>query len=382
MPHSMLAPSVRGQHSRVWLPIVLCVGLLVPVGDAAPSARTVAHQASATVRHARVFHLERGTDFAAVHWPAARAARVTVAWGRDVRHLGPAQRVLLDEAGEGARGRETYGQLVALHGARVLRVTTSRSLRRMTVLALDDRGVAVPVRRVASSAAVAQPKVIPRIDWGADESLRYSAGTEVWPPAFYPVQKLIVHHTATSNADANPAATIRSIYYYHAITQGWGDIGYNVLIDESGRVYEGRHTFDYPSGSSPTEEDPSDNGVTAAHTQGYNSGTVGIALLGTLTNQDVTPAARSALESLLAWETGHHGIDPLGATLYTNPVSGTQATFANIAGHRDLGATECPGGAFYATLPTIRSDVAALNSGSGPIVTRPTAATGSASAIT
>jgi hypothetical protein len=86
---------------------------------------------------------------------------------------------------------------------------------------------------------------------------------------------------------------------------------------------------------------------------------VGIALLGTLSNQDATPAARDALERLLAWEADEHGIDPLGSALYTNPVSGQQATFPNIAGHRDVAATECPGATFYATLPTIRSDVAA-----------------------
>jgi uncharacterized protein with LGFP repeats len=177
------------------------------------------------------------------------------------------------------------------------------------------------------------------------------------------VQKLIVHHTDTQNNDPDPAATVRSIYYYHAVTEGWGDIGYNFLIDEQGRIYEGRHTFDYASGSSPTEEDSLGQGVTAAHVQGYNSGTVGIALLGTLTNQDATPAARDALERLLAWEASAHGIDPQGSALYTNPVSGTQATFPNIAGHRDVNATDCPGGTFYATLPAIRADVAARLSG-------------------
>jgi hypothetical protein len=224
--------------------------------------------------------------------------------------------------------------------------------------------------------------VIPRVDWGADESLRFdSTGHEIWPPAFYPIQKLIVHHTATQNSDPDPAATIRSIYYYHAVTQGWGDIGYNFLIDEAGNVYEGRHTYDYPSGSSPTEQDSSGQGVTGAHAQGYNSGTVGIALLGTLSNQDATPAARSALERLLAWIAGTHGIDPQGSSLYVNPVSGAQATFPNIAGHRDVGATECPGGAFYATLPTIRSDVAALVSGSSPPPAMPTAVTGAATSV-
>src|SRR5919109_1121170 len=213
----------------------------------------------------------------------------------------------------------------------------------------------------ATAAGVAQPAVIPRSGWGADESLRFDArGTEIWPPGFYPVQKVIVHHTASQNNDPDPAATIRAIYQYHAITQGWGDIGYNFLIDEAGRIYEGRHSRQYAPGESPTGEDLSGNGVTAAHTQGYNSGTVGIALLGTLTNQDATPAARSALEHLIAWIDSTHGIDPQGSALYTNPVSGTQATFPNIAGHRDVAATECPGGAFYSTLPGIRADVAAL----------------------
>ena len=100
--------------------------------------------------------------------------------------------------------------------------------------------------------------------------------------------------------------------------------------------------------------------MTAAHAVGYNSGTVGIALLGTLTNQNATAAARSALERLLAWESDRHSLDPQGASLYTNPVNGTQATFPNIAGHRDVGSTECPGGVFYSTLPSIRSNVAAL----------------------
>ena len=74
---------------------------------------------------------------------------------------------------------------------------------------------------------MAQPSVISRAGWGADEALRFDAsGNELWPPEFHPTQKLIVHHTAGQNGDPNPAATIRAIYYYHAVTRGWGDIGY------------------------------------------------------------------------------------------------------------------------------------------------------------
>ena len=286
--------------------------------------------------------------------------------------------MLVDEGGEVARVGETYGAVMRARGARLVRIWSDRPLRRVTVVAFLDRGqpLAWPPAQSAlrlntaattTTAGVAQPSVIPRSGWGADESLRFDAtGKEIWPPAFFPIQKVIVHHTATHNNDPDPASTIRSIYQYHAVTQGWGDIGYNFLIDESGRIYEGRYSRPYAPGESPTGEDASGNGVTAAHTQGYNSGTVGIALLGTLTNQDATPAARNALERLIAWIDDSHRIDPQGSALYTNPVSGTQATFPNIAGHRDLAATECPGGAFYATLPTIRSDVAALIAAAQP----------------
>jgi hypothetical protein len=322
----------------------------------------------------RTVVLPRAVTRLAVHWRGDPAARVRVALSRDGHRFGRSRPVLLDEVGEGTRGGKTYGAVMAAQGSRVVRVWSDRPLRRVTFVGFLDRappGAQVaPLRTAAamtSSAGVAQPAVIPRSAWGADESLRFDAsGKEIWPPAFYPVQKVIVHHTATQNNDPDPAATIRAIYQYHAVTMGWGDIGYNFLIDEAGRIYEGRYSRQYAPGESPTGEDLNGNGVTAAHTQGYNSGTVGIALLGTLTNQDATPAARSALEQLIAWIDDGHGIDPLGSALYTNPVSGTQATFPNIAGHRDLAATECPGGVFYATLPTIRSDVAGLIAAAQP----------------
>jgi hypothetical protein len=334
------------------------------LGLAAPGAGASVRTITRPVRGVRTFTLPRGTTDVAVHWRGHRHARVRIAFRRPRAGFGRRFAVRLDETGLQRHTRETYGAVMPAPDARTARVWVAGRIRRLSVVAFGERS---RTRLRAVPAAGLLPAVIPRAGWGADESLRYdSSGKEIWPPAFWPIQKLIVHHTDTQNNDPDPAATVRSIYYYHAVTQGWGDIGYNFLIDEQGRIYEGRHTFDYPSGSSPTEEDASGNGVTAAHVQGYNSGTVGIALLGTLTNQDATPAARSALEQLLAWEASHHGIDPQGSSLYTNPVSGTQATFPNIAGHRDLAATECPGGTFYATLPTIRSDVAAMIAGGSP----------------
>lgn len=231
-------------------------------------------------------------------------------------------------------------------------------------------------RKAENSTAVAATSVISRAGWGADESLRFdAAGQEKWPPAYYPAQKLTAHHTATTNADPDPAATVRAIYRYHAVDRGWGDIGYQYLVDESGRVYEGR----WSGSDGDPAHDATGKVVTAAHVAGYNSGNVGVALLGTLTSQAPTPAAQHSLEQLLADLATRHTIDPQGSGSYVNPVNGATLTVANISGHRDWEATECPGGTFYAGLPAIRSNVAALMGASSTTTTSATSTTTSTS---
>ena len=334
----------------------------LPVSASGP-VRVTARDVSVALERQQVVELPIRASHVAIHWRGQPDAVLTVAFSADGVDFGPPDPVERDEVGEQRGNGETYGTVQYAAGARFARVTSDRPIARLTVLALDSTasgGPGIGLVGSIAAAAVSQPSVITRAGWGANEAYRFNAdGTEKWIPAFYPVQKLIVHHTAGKNADPDPAATIRSIYYYQAITQGWGDIGYNFLVDESGRIYEGRYSRPYAAGESPTGEDAAGNSVTAAHVQGYNSGTVGTALLGNLTNVDATPAARDAVERILAWKADRHGIDPLGATLYTNPVSGTQKTFANIAGHRDLAATECPGGTFYSTFPALRQAVAA-----------------------
>ena len=237
-------------------------------------------------------------------------------------------------------------------------------------------GPPVVVGEQPAGVAGAATSIIPRLEWGADESLRFdSSGNEIWPATYYPAQKLTVHHTATQNNDPDPAATVRAIYRYHTVDRGFGDIGYQYLADEQGHVYEGRW-----SGSDPDPgHDANGDVVTAAHVGGWNSGNVGIALLGTLTDQPPTDAARSSLESILATLATRHAIDPGGSSTYTNPVNGAQWTGPNIPGHRDFAATRCPGGAMYALLPTIRSDVAVQTS---PTTTTTTSTTTTTTATT
>ena len=241
---------------------------------------------------------------------------------------------------------EFASALVAAGDAEAYQVRVPGGAQDARAVAIDstggDRSSSV------EAAADAATAVTSRASWGADESLM------TWAPAYYPAQKLTVHHTATANGDPDPAATVRAIYRYHAVDRGWGDIGYHYLIDESGHVYEGR----WSGSDSDAAHNVAGEVVTAAHVSGYNSGNVGIALLGTLTDREPTASARASLEELLRDLTVRHGIDPQGASVYINPVSGATKTLPNISGHRDWEATECPGATFQALLPSIRASVA------------------------
>lgn len=368
---NMMSEAARFPLRRLFIPLLVASLSLVVVpairAVASGPIRIAANELHGSVQRERTFPLTFPASHVAVHWAGEAEAQVWVAFSADGRTFGVPVSAGRDEVGEGRANGETYGAVLLAGDARFARITSDRPLARLSILALDTRGsshASTGGGAVVAAAAVAQPPVTSRAGWGADESLRFDAtGRERWPPVFQPIQKLIVHHTAGQNNDPNPAATVRAIYYYDAVTQGWGDMGYNFLIDESGRIYEGRYSRTYAAGEYPTGEDLAGNGVTGAHAVGFNSGTVGIALLGTLTNQDATPAARDALTRLLAWIANGHGMDPHGSALYTNPVNGTQKTFANIAGHRDVAATECPGGVFYATLPVLRDAVSAQISG-------------------
>jgi len=206
---------------------------------------------------------------------------------------------------------------------------------------------------VKAKPKVAQPDIVTRAEWGADESIRKNN------QKYAPITKLFVHHTVTSpdGEDPDPAATVRAIYAYHVQGNGWDDIGYNFLIDAQGRVYEGRWARDYAPGEKPTGEDLNENGVVGAHVLNHNTGSAGVAMLGDFSNGEPTPEARAALIKLMAWKADRHGIDVTASDPFTSS-DGVVSTFPNLAGHRDAGQTECPGDRLYPLLPGIREEVA------------------------
>jgi hypothetical protein len=350
------------------------------------SAEVVVHtradEVCGPVSGSQVRKLAFPASHVALHWDGNPDAVVKLRVSADGKSFGEATPMDLDEVGEQRHDGRTYAAVQALDtDAVAVTVESDRTIGRLCVLAMAD-GARTVERRVMpagkpASGTVAQPTIKSRTDWGADETLRFKGATEIWPPEFYPVTNLIVHHTATKNRDRDPKATIRSIYRYHTVTQGWGDIGYNFLIDEAGNVYKGRYSHDEgATADNITGNNSVGKGVRAGHAYGFNAGTVGVALLGTLTSVDATSAAKTSLEKFLAWEASSRPnpkdptvtLDPTGTYDYVSPVDPTYSKQAlpTIAGHLDVNSTECPGGAFYKGLPTIRTNVKRLVSPTAP----------------
>ena len=126
------------------------------------------------------------------------------------------------------------------------------------------------------------------------------------------------------------------------------------MVDGAGRVYEGRYARDYGPGETPTGETADGLGVVGAHAEGANVGSVGVAVMGTFTGRAPSEAAVGALQRVLAWKAGRHGIDPEATISWPGGTRGPA-----IAGHRDVGSTACPGDQLYDRLPAVRKAVAA-----------------------
>ncbi len=188
--------------------------------------------------------------------------------------------------------------------------------------------------RPATVRAQTTPTIVSRAEWAADESWRN------WEPTYRAPEKFIVHHTAGSTGTDDSAATVRAIYYYHAQVLGWGDIGYNYLVDTAGRIYEGRFGGDGAIGGHTYDSNASID---------YNPGTIGIAILGNYQSVDpVTPAALDSLESLVGSKGVSLGVPPGGSSIFAS------RDLPNVIGHRDVDQTLCPGVDLWSQLETVR----------------------------
>ena len=232
-------------------------------------------------------------------------------------------------------------------------------------------GLAAPVAAVAAVASLplatpvldpgcGQPSIIARRAWAGDGH----PPTHV--PQYAAVQLAVVHHTL--NADvygpADVPALLRAIYAFHVHVRGWFDIGYNFLIDRYGRIWEGR---------AGGIAEP----VIGAQAGDFNEISTGVALIGTFAEALPPPAAMRALERLLAWKLSLHGVPAIGEIATRAPAAEIAYTafrpdqavrFPRIAGHRQVDATDCPGGPVMRDLSALRHRVHAI-AGRPPVLT-------------
>ena len=174
-----------------------------------------------------------------------------------------------------------------------------------------------------------KPDIIPRAEWGArlldleaveefglfdvDESNQ--EGVLFYPEDLRTVlNTIVVHHSAIPNA--SPA----EIQELHMDRRGFADVAYHFLIDSDGIIYEGREI-----------------NIRGAHVQGFNTGAVGIVLIGNFNEAMPTQFQFVSLEELVDY------------LRYTYEIR-------YLAGHMDYpdqspDGTECPGDNLYPLLP-------------------------------
>ena len=156
-------------------------------------------------------------------------------------------------------------------------------------------------------AAVIPGEVITRDQWGAPAepggSARETGDVRRW-----------VQHWTTGRALGRDDVTgwVANIYRFHTEDRGWQDIGYNLLVDRDGNVYEGR-------------------GVEriGAHAPGANEDGLGVAALAGHA-EDVSPRMLAAL-----------------ARTY-KVCAETLPSLGRAIGHRDVSGTRCPGETLHA----------------------------------
>lgn len=188
--------------------------------------------------------------------------------------------------------------------------------------------------------------VYTRAEWGA-------GGHGSWNLEYATAGHVIVHHTAGSNdyTKDQSAGIVKGIYHYHATTLGWGDIGYNFLVDKYGQVFEGR---DGTLASAPGKM------VVAGHAYGVNTGSMGISMMGNYSTVAPSQAQLDSVGKIAGWflrRGGHTKVtENAGLKIHATAryKAGQTISLPRILGHRDVGYTECPGNVGYTYLGKIR----------------------------
>ena len=156
------------------------------------------------------------------------------------------------------------------------------------------------------------PVILPRSAWGARD-VNHQARAE---PGFYSPDNLLgwrvysgdlsdvystvaIHHSFPFRRDTG---TMREIQDLHQDMQNWADIGYHYGIGADGTIYEGR-----------------DIRVRGASVAGYNTGTIGVVLIGDFEQETPAEAQLASVLALVVWLAQAYTLTHLAGHFEFNP---------------------------------------------------------------
>ena len=194
-----------------------------------------------------------------------------------------------------------------------------------------------------------KPAIRSRAQWGANEKLRQCA-----PYYMDSVQVSYIHHTATGNSYSKGQTDdlIRGIYAYHVKSLDYCDIAYHFVVDKWGRIWEGRFGG-------------VNKNVRGGHAAGFNTGSVGISVLGTYTNRTPGSDLLASLRQLVRWRMDLAHVKPNGYSYLTSAGGGSskykagqRVKLRSVIPHRRTSYTSCPGDQLARRVDSIRDGAA------------------------
>ena len=185
--------------------------------------------------------------------------------------------------------------------------------------------------RLASFKTVERPPIVSRAEWGARD-VHHEAKEEF---GFYTLdnpegwreyegdlrnayQTVVIHHSVVY--DSNDYTTIKVVQNLHVDDRDWADIGYHFCVGQDGTVFEGRLMS-----------------ARGTHTELYNSGSLGVCLLGNFEVSSPTQSQINSAVEIVRW-------------------LALRLRLTHLAGHRDFNSqTVCPGRNLYELLDEFAS---------------------------
>jgi hypothetical protein len=192
----------------------------------------------------------------------------------------------------------------------------------------------LPASQALPTAETPAPDVVPRDEWGAlppnldapNEPGYYSednpGGWRIYEDELHAVYTtVILHHSVLYTV--NDHLTVLDIQRLHRTDRGWADVAYHYFVGRTGTIFAGR-----------------DVSVRGVHVAQYNSGCLGVCLLGNFEKETPDPQQLDALQMLV-----NYSADRLQLT--------------HLATHQDFNqGTLCPGQHL-----TARADIIANRAG-------------------